>query len=117
MRFPYQRHFLVCTGPRCSDERRGKEDCGEEIRARLKELNKALGRKPLVRVCGVSCLDLCELGPNMVVWPEGEVHSGLDREAAVSIYHRVMGDVGGDAMTDDGIEIGDDGAAGEETEE
>ncbi|HEY0591302.1 MAG TPA: (2Fe-2S) ferredoxin domain-containing protein, partial [Thermoanaerobaculia bacterium] len=59
-RFPYEHHFLVCTGKRCNADARG-----EAIRAELKETNKALGRKATVRVCAVSCLDLCDYGPNM----------------------------------------------------
>ncbi|HEY0787950.1 MAG TPA: (2Fe-2S) ferredoxin domain-containing protein [Thermoanaerobaculia bacterium] len=86
-RFPYEHHFLVCTGKRCNADARG-----EAIRAELKETNKALGRKATVRVCAVSCLDLCDYGPNMVVWPEGDVYHALDPEKAKAIYRRVMGD-------------------------
>ena len=91
MRLPYTHHFLVCTGGRCNEDKRGS-DRGEEIRGHLKTLNKKLGRKATVRICAVSCLDLCDYGPNMVVWPEGEVHSGLDVEKATAVYHEVMGD-------------------------
>jgi (2Fe-2S) ferredoxin len=91
MKFPYRKHFLVCTGPRCSNPDRG-EDRGEVIRAELKELNKQLGRKPTVRVCATSCLDLCEHGPNMVVYPEGDVYSHLDRESSKRVYRAVMGE-------------------------
>ena|SRR5687767_5588592 len=92
MKLPYQKHFLVCTGPRCNNPDRG-EECGEVIRAQLKDLNKKLGRKPTVRVCSVSCLDLCDHGPNMVVYPEGDVYSHLDRESAQRVYHGAMGDL------------------------
>jgi (2Fe-2S) ferredoxin len=91
MKLPYQKHILVCTGPRCSNPDRGEER-GECIRDDLKVLNKALGRKPTVRVCGVTCLDLCEHGPNMVVYPEADVYSHLDRESARRVYAAVMGD-------------------------
>ncbi len=94
-RFPYEHHFLVCTGKRCNADARGAER-GEAIRAELKDLNKTLGRKATVRVCAVSCLDLCDYGPNMVVWPEGDVFHALDREKAKAIYRRVMGDEEGD---------------------
>src|SRR5687767_3300165 len=91
MKLPYQKHFLVCTGPRCNNPDRG-EECGEVIRAELKELNKKLGRKPTVRVCSVSCLDLCDHGPNMIVEPGGTVYSHLTRELARSVYEGEMGD-------------------------
>jgi (2Fe-2S) ferredoxin len=83
--------FLVCTGSRCNAETRGDE-CGLNIRDLLKDTNKKMGRKPTVRVISVSCLDLCDHGPNMVVHPDGTVYSHLTRESAVAAYHGVMGD-------------------------
>lgn len=91
MKYPRKKHFLVCTGPRCANPDRGEER-GDIIRAELKELNKRLGRKPIARICGVSCLDLCDHGPNMIVEPEGTVYSHLTREKARAVYHGEMGD-------------------------
>lgn len=91
MKYPFEHHFLVCTGARCNDPERGDER-GETIRSELKDLNRALGRKATVRVCGVTCLDLCDYGPNMIVYPEGDVFSHLDRGAAKKIYADVNGD-------------------------
>ena len=91
MKYPFEKLFLVCTGARCNDIARG-EDRGACIQAELKEHNKALGRKPSVRVCTVSCLDLCDYGPNMVVEPAGTVYSHLDRARARAAYDGEMGD-------------------------
>src|SRR5689334_16471707 len=66
MHYPFEKHFLVCIGGRCGNPDRGIER-GEFIHAELKGHNKKMGRKPLVRVCTVSCLDLCDHGPNMIV--------------------------------------------------
>lgn len=90
MKYPFRRHVLVCTGARCNDEQRGIER-GEVIQEELKALNKALGRKPTVRVCRVSCLDLCDEGPNMVIYPEGRLFCGLDRERARAAYFEIVG--------------------------
>ena len=89
MRYPFQKHFLVCTGERCNNENRGDER-GLFIRDLLKEHNKKLGRKATVRVCSVSCLDLCDYGPNMIV--DNIVYSHLDRAKARAVYDGVMGD-------------------------
>ena len=89
MRYPFEKHFLVCIGGRCGNPDRGIER-GEFIHAELKGHNKKMGRKPLVRVCTVSCLDLCDHGPNMIV--EGNVFSHLTRETALQVYAGVMGD-------------------------
>lgn len=91
MRYPFDKHFVICIGARCSDPKHG-EDAGEKIQAHLKDLNRAAGRKGTVRVCKVSCLDLCDHGPNMIAWPEGTVYAQLDREKATRAYHGEMGD-------------------------
>jgi (2Fe-2S) ferredoxin len=91
MKYPRQKLFFVCTGPRCSNPDRGDER-GEVIRAELKDLNKSLGRKPVARICAVSCLDLCDYGPNMVVHPDDRVYSHLTRELAKAVYAGEMAD-------------------------
>jgi len=95
--------FLVCTGERCNAAARG-EECGLKIRDLLKDTNKKMGRKPTVRVVSVSCLDLCDHGPNMLVEPEGTVYSHLTRELAVAAYQGAMGD----APPREDLELGED---------
>ena len=91
MKYPFDKLFLVCIGARCSDMKHG-EQRGECIAEDLKAWNKALGRKANVRVCRVSCFDLCDHGPNMVAHPEGTVYSHLNLEKARAAYAAVMGD-------------------------
>jgi (2Fe-2S) ferredoxin len=91
MKVPYEKLFLVCVGKTCSALERG-EDRGECIQAELKAHNKELGRKATVRVCQVSCLDLCDYGPNMVVHPEGTVYGHLNRKTARAVYDGETGD-------------------------
>lgn len=91
MRYPFDPLFLVCTGARCNDEKHGDER-GERIREELKDLNSAAKRKATARICAVSCLDLCDHGPNMIVAPTGTVYSHLNRDLASQIYHGEFGD-------------------------
>lgn len=91
MKYPFEKLFLVCTGARCNDAARGI-DRGCVIQEELKAHNKALGRKATIRVCQVSCLDLCDHGPNMVVHPEGTVYGHLTRETARAVYDGEAGD-------------------------
>lgn len=91
MRYPFEKQFLVCIGARCNDEKHDS-DRGEKIRDELKDLNKKLGRKATVRVCSVSCLDLCDHGPNIIIEPSGIVYSHLDRESAKALYRGELGD-------------------------
>jgi (2Fe-2S) ferredoxin len=91
MKYPFPTLFLICTGERCNAEARG-EDRGEYIRDELKAHNKTLGRKPTVRVCAVSCLDLCDYGPNIVAQPSGIAYSHLNRVTARAVYDAETGD-------------------------
>lgn len=89
MKYPFTRHVLVCTGARCNDMKHAEER-GECIQEALKSHNKEMKRKGSVRVCRVSCLDLCDHGPNMIV--DGTVYSHLNLEKARRVYDGVMGD-------------------------
>lgn len=89
MKYPFEKLFLVCIGARCNDMKHAEER-GECIAEDLKHLNKEKKRKPTVRVCRVSCFDLCDHGPNMVV--DGTVYSHLNFEKARAVYAGVMGD-------------------------
>lgn len=91
MKYPFSKLFLICSGARCNDAARGSER-GELIRDELKSHNKSMGRKPTVRICAVSCLDLCDHGPNMIVEPDGTVYSHLDRATARAVYDGEVGD-------------------------
>lgn len=90
MKYPLK-HFVICIGKDCNRADREGER-GECIQAELKHYNKKMGRKPTVRVCTVSCLDLCDFGPNMIAYPEGTVYSHLTRETARAAYDGEMGD-------------------------
>jgi (2Fe-2S) ferredoxin len=91
MNYPFEKLFLVCIGSRCNDMKHGGER-GECIAEDLKGQNKMLKRKSTVRVCRVSCLDLCDHGPNMVVEPGGTVYAHLNFETARAAYAAAMGD-------------------------
>jgi (2Fe-2S) ferredoxin len=72
----YSRHVFVCTNerpdghPRGCCKRRGSEKLRDYMKARAKEV----GLKD-VRINSAGCLDRCELGPTMVIYPEGVWYS------------------------------------------
>lgn len=70
---PYFRiHVFCCTNRRPAGHARGScaEAGAEPLRAYLKARVKELGL-PGVRINSAGCLDRCELGPVMVVYPQG----------------------------------------------
>jgi (2Fe-2S) ferredoxin len=78
----YKYHVFFCTNQR-EDGRQCCEQCNaSEIRAYAKARIKALGLsgEGKVRINTAGCLDRCELGPVLVVYPEETWYSYLDRE-------------------------------------
>ena len=68
----FQRHVFVCTNERAPDHPRGscKLKGSVEVRDTLKAELKARGLAKLVRANNAGCLDQCEMGITMVVYPE-----------------------------------------------
>ena len=68
----FQRHVFVCTNVRPDGHPRGccKAKGSERLRDYMKARAKELGLKS-VRINTAGCLDRCELGPTMVIYPEG----------------------------------------------
>jgi (2Fe-2S) ferredoxin len=80
----FDAHLFVCCNRRAEGHTRGS--CAargsEELRDYMKKRAKALGLER-VRVNMAGCLDRCELGPCMVIYPEGvwykiETHADID---------------------------------------
>lgn len=70
--FYYKAHVFCCTNERPPDHPRGccKAKGAEKLRNYMKSRVKELGIEG-VRVNNAGCLDRCELGPTMVIYPEG----------------------------------------------
>ncbi len=78
----FKKHIFICT-----NQREGKESCGEAAGMKLVELfKKAILERKLnteVRAQRAGCIDVCEFGPALVVYPEG-VFYGKVTEADVT---------------------------------
>jgi len=88
---PFRKTVFVCTHARtdgrtsCGDPGRG----GLELCEALKQGVKRSGLKDTVRVARSGCLDLCEQGPNVFLYP-GEVWlSDLKPEDADAILKKL----------------------------
>ena len=76
----YRCHVFCCTNERAGGHPRGscKEKGSEPLREYMKRQAKALGLQD-VRINASGCLDRCELGPTMVIYPEGVWYSYRNR--------------------------------------
>ena len=72
----YRAHVFCCTNRRPDAHPRGS--CAargsEELRDHMKNRARELGLKD-VRINASGCLDRCELGPTVVIYPEGVWYS------------------------------------------
>lgn len=72
----YRKHVFCCTNERPPGHPRGccKAKGSVRLRNYMKARAKELGLSDL-RVNAAGCLDRCELGPTMVIYPEGVWYS------------------------------------------
>lgn len=97
----FSTHVFCCTNRRADGHPRGccAEKNSEALRNYLKQRCKDL-KLPNLRINASGCLDRCELGPTMVIYPEGvwygfETKEDLDEILSVHIQagkrvHRLM---------------------------
>jgi (2Fe-2S) ferredoxin len=77
----YEAHVFCCTNRRPAGHPRGccADKGSEDLRDYMKGRAKELGLKK-VRINNSGCLDRCELGPTVVVYPEGVWYSVATKE-------------------------------------
>jgi len=77
---PFKQHVLICTGPRCGGERHS-----ERIR---QEFRRQFVRQALpasVKDTPCLCFGLCSYGPNVIIYPDGVVYSGVKPQDVAEI--------------------------------
>ena len=68
----YQKHIFICTNERAQGERKSCGNAhGLELVKNFKKLLKEKGLNNVMRAQQTGCLDACEYGPSLVVYPEG----------------------------------------------
>jgi len=78
----YKHHLFFCTNQReggrpcCADN--GAEDMRDYAKKRIKKLDESGQGK--IRINNAGCLDRCEEGPCLVVYPEGVWYTYIDEE-------------------------------------
>ncbi len=76
---PYERHVFICLNQREPGHPRG--DCTSKgspaVLERFKQLVAELKLKPRIRAQKSGCLDTCESGTSVVVYPEAVWYKGV----------------------------------------
>lgn len=85
-------HIFVCCNRREPGNCRGccDPDGGEALRAAFKAEVKKRKLGPLVRANKAGCLDQCELGPTVVIYPQGIWYGGVRLEDVPRIIEETV---------------------------
>lgn len=88
---PYRRMIFVCCNA-AHDNDRPVCAAGESERVlkALKEEVKKRGLTGKVRALKSGCMDLCEKGPNIMVFPDGILHSGVTPKDLSSLIEKYL---------------------------
>ena len=88
----YQRHVFVCLNEREPNHPKGccHAKGSEEVRDTLKAELKKRGLSHIVRANNAGCLDACEHGITMVIYPEGIWYGKVQKEDIEEIIDRTI---------------------------
>lgn len=87
-------HVFLCTNERAPGHPRGccKEKGSEKLVELFKEELAKRGLKSEIRAQRAGCLDTCELGPSVVVYPEGVWYGPVNaRDVAEIVESHLIG--------------------------
>src|SRR5262245_29471625 len=84
---PYEKHVFICTNRRPDGHPKGccATKGAEEVRSLFKEELHKRGLKGRIRANAAGCLDMCNLGVTVVVYPEGVWYSRVTKEDVLPI--------------------------------
>lgn len=86
----FKHHVFFCTNQRTNGERSCEDHCSSKVHAYAKQKIKSLGLNGSgrVRMNKAGCLDRCDEGPVLVVYPEGIWYTFVDESDVDEIIDR-----------------------------
>jgi len=96
----FECHLFVCCNQRERGSKRGccDPDGSNELRKALKSELKRRGLKPRARANEAGCLDQCELGPVVVIYPQAIWYGGVTLADVPRIVEETV--IGGRVLED-----------------
>ncbi|MFP6583529.1 MAG: (2Fe-2S) ferredoxin domain-containing protein [Candidatus Hydrogenedentota bacterium] len=91
---PHQKIVFVC----CNQREEGERVCcasrdSQALRDRMKQLVKERGYRTRIRISQSGCMDRCEEGANVMIFPDNEWLSHVVLEDAEGLVDRIIGDL------------------------
>jgi (2Fe-2S) ferredoxin len=89
----FQHHVFFCTNQRANGESCCNDHGANDIRAYAKDRVKSLGDQipGKVRINSAGCLDRCDKGPVMVIYPEAVWYTYVDKDDVDEIIESHLG--------------------------
>jgi len=83
----FEKHVFICTHERSDSNR---NSCGEETGLELvKAFKKAVKELPIkIRAQRAGCLDVCDFGPSVAIYPEGVFYGKVNLEDVDEIVQK-----------------------------
>lgn len=82
----FEKHIFICTNQRPEGEKKScGEACGLELVKLFKKELKERGLNKKIRAQRAGCLDACDHGPAMVVYPEGVFYGNVSENDVLEI--------------------------------
>lgn len=94
----YDYHIFVCANQKAEGKKCCTESFGNEAVQQLRQKIKAANLPHKIRVQKAGCLDVCQKGPAMVLYPEGIFYGNLQLEMLDQIVDRHIRN--GEILTD-----------------
>jgi len=84
---PFERHLFICTNQRPADHPRGccSPDASDALQKAFKQALAERGLSRRIRANRSGCLDQCEHGPTVVVYPEAVWYGGVTSDDVAEI--------------------------------
>ena len=96
----FTHHVFICCNQRSPDHPRGccDPDGSEALRSAMRAEMKRRGLSPLIRANKAGCLEQCEHGPTLVIYPQGIFYGGVTVDDVPRIVEETI--LGGRVLED-----------------
>ena len=92
MQMKFEKHIFICTNQRAAGEKKScGEACGMELVREFKRQLKEKNLKGRMRAQRAGCLDACEYGPALVIYPEGVFYRATVNDVTEIVDEHLIG--------------------------
>ena len=89
-KIPYDKCILVCVNDRRGEKPSCGDQKGEEVFRKLREIAKARGLHPRMRVTQAKCLGQCATGTTIMIYPDKVWYSGVTLDNVDKIQEQIF---------------------------